>query len=108
MIRASCHCVVMSVSSEADPEGGEGSVWVAGVAAQGGREVDRPRPAERPDGEAAQDRHDVWGGAGADLGGVLTEVTSRMWCSASMAQCPRSRSASRAGRANSNGRLVIA
>ena len=25
--------VVMSVSSEADPEGGEGSVWVAGVAA---------------------------------------------------------------------------
>jgi hypothetical protein len=24
---------VMSVSSEADPEGGEGSAWVAGVAA---------------------------------------------------------------------------
>jgi hypothetical protein len=29
-----------------------------------------------------------------------------MWCSASMAQCPRSRSARRAGRANSKGRLV--
>jgi len=27
-----CSCV-MSVSSESDPEGGEGSAWVAGVAA---------------------------------------------------------------------------
>jgi hypothetical protein len=36
-------CVVMSVSSEVDPEGGEGSAWVAGVAAQGGSEVDRLR-----------------------------------------------------------------
>jgi hypothetical protein len=43
------------------------------VAAQGGSQVDRPRPAEHPDREVAQDRHDVWRGTGADLGGVLTE-----------------------------------
>jgi hypothetical protein len=36
------------------------------------------------------------------------KVTSRRWCSASIAQCPRSRSARRAGMANRNGRLVIA
>ncbi len=65
--------VVMSVSSEVDPEGGEGSAWVAGVAAQGGSEVDRPRPAEHADHQVAQDRHDVWCGTGADLGGVLAE-----------------------------------
>jgi hypothetical protein len=66
--------VVVSGSSEADSEGGEGSAWVAGVAAQGGSEVDRPRPAEHPSREVAQDRHDVWRGAGADLGGVFTEA----------------------------------
>src|SRR5512132_1531810 len=36
------------------------------------------------------------------------KVTSRRWCSASMAQCPPSTSARRAGRANSNRRLVTA
>jgi hypothetical protein len=65
--------VVMSVSSEADPEGGQGSAWVAGVAAQRGGEVDRPRPAQHPDDQVAQGRHDVGTGAGAELGGVLGE-----------------------------------
>jgi hypothetical protein len=36
------------------------------------------------------------------------KVVSRRWCSASIVQCPRSRSASRAGLANWNGRLVMA
>jgi len=63
----------MSVSSEADPEGGERSAGVAGVAAQRGGEVDRPRPTELADDQVAQGRHDVWGGAGADLGAVLGE-----------------------------------
>jgi hypothetical protein len=35
--------VVMSVSSEADSKGGQGSVRVAGVVAQGGAEVDWAR-----------------------------------------------------------------
>jgi hypothetical protein len=63
----------MSGASEADPEGGEGSVWVAGVAAQRGGDVDRPRPTEHPDDQVAQGRHDVRAGAGADLGAVLGE-----------------------------------
>ena len=63
----------MSVSSEADPEGGEGSAGVAGVAAQRGGDVDRPRPTGHADDQVAQDRHDVGGGAGADLGAVLGE-----------------------------------
>ena len=63
----------MSVSSEADPEGGEGSAWVAGVAAQRGGDVDRPRPTEHPDAQVAQGRHHAGGGAGADLGAVLGE-----------------------------------
>jgi hypothetical protein len=54
--------VVMSVSSEADPEGGKGSAWVAGVAAQCGGEVDRPSPAERTDRQVAQAGHDLRGG----------------------------------------------
>jgi hypothetical protein len=41
--------------------------------AQGGGEVDRPRPAQHPDGQIAQGRHDAGAGAGADLGGVLGE-----------------------------------
>jgi hypothetical protein len=48
----------MSVSSEADPEAGEGSAWVAGVAAQRGGDVDRPCPTEQPDHQVPQDRHD--------------------------------------------------
>jgi hypothetical protein len=43
------------------------------VAAQRGGEVDRPRPTELADDQVAQGRHDVWGGAGADLGAVLGE-----------------------------------
>jgi hypothetical protein len=58
---------VLSVSFEADPEGGEGSAWVAGMVAQGGGDVDRPCPAQRPDHQVPPDRHDAWGGAGADL-----------------------------------------
>jgi putative transposase len=61
----------MSVSSEVDPQGGEGPARVAGVAAQGGGEVDRPRPAEHADHQVAQHRHDVWRGTGADLGGEV-------------------------------------
>src|SRR6266487_3180143 len=38
-----------------------------------GGDVDRPRPTELADDQVAQGRHDVWGGAGADLGGVLGE-----------------------------------
>ena len=45
------------------------------------------------------------GGAAANFGML---VAARMWWCASIAQCPRSRSASRAGRASSNGRLVMA
>ena len=48
-------------------------MWVAGVVAQRGGDVDRSRPAERPDGQVAQAGQDVGGGAGADLEGVLTE-----------------------------------
>jgi hypothetical protein len=64
----------MSVSSEADPERGQGSAWVAGVAAQRGGEVDRPGPAEHPDDQVAQAGHGVGSGAGADLGAVLGEA----------------------------------
>jgi hypothetical protein len=63
----------MSVASEGDLEGGERSAWVAGVVAEGGGEVDRPGSAEHADGEVAQAGHDLRGGAGAELGGVLGE-----------------------------------
>jgi hypothetical protein len=43
------------------------------VVAEGGGEVDRPGPAERPDRENTQGRHDLRGGAGADLAVVLAE-----------------------------------
>jgi hypothetical protein len=43
------------------------------VVAQRGGEVDRPGPAEHADDQVAQGRHDVWAGAGADLGAVLGE-----------------------------------
>src|SRR4029450_6973986 len=69
--------VVMSGSSlaapERDAEGGQGSAWVAGVAAQRGGDVDRPCPAQHPDDQVAQRRHDVRAAAGADLGGILGE-----------------------------------
>jgi hypothetical protein len=60
-------------ASGCDAEGGQGSVWVAGVAAQRGGDVDRPRPAQHPDDQVAQGRHDVRAAVGADLGGVLGE-----------------------------------
>jgi hypothetical protein len=63
----------MSVSSADDPEGGQEAMWVAGVAAERGGEVDRPRPAQHPDDQVAQGRLDVRAGAGADLAGVLGE-----------------------------------
>src|SRR6266511_3285192 len=98
----------MSGSSEADPEGGEGSAGVAGVAAQRGGDVDRPRPTELADDQVAQGRHDVWGGAGADLGAVLGEggvadVVQRL-----DRPVPRMRLASRAGPAWAWVRLVMA
>jgi hypothetical protein len=65
--------VVVSGSSEADPKSGRRSVWVAGVAAQRGGDVDRPDLAEHSDGQVAQAGHDIGSGAGADPGGVLTE-----------------------------------
>ena len=63
----------MSGSSEGDPEGGEGPGGVAGVVAQGGGEVDRPRAAEHADDQVAQACHDLGGGADPDPGGVLGE-----------------------------------
>jgi hypothetical protein len=60
-------------ASGCDAEGGQGSVWVAGVAAQRGGDVDRPRPAQHPDDQVAQGRHDVRAAVGANLGGVLGE-----------------------------------
>jgi hypothetical protein len=65
--------VVMSGSSEADPEAGEGSAWVAGVAAQRGGDVDRPRPTEHPDHQVPQDRHGVGGGAGGVATGKVCQ-----------------------------------
>ena len=53
----------MSVSSEADPEGGQGSARVAGMAAWCGGEVDRPGAAEYTDRQVAQ--------AGMTCGAVL-------------------------------------
>jgi hypothetical protein len=80
----------MSGSSEGDPEGGQGSGGVAGVVTEGSGEVDRPRPAEHADDQVAQARHDLRGGAGADLGGVSAKVVSRTWCGPfSIAQCQR-------------------
>ena len=67
----------MSGSSEGDPEGGKGPARVAGVVTEGSGEVDWPRPAEHADGEVVQAGHDV-GAGGADLGAVLSKVTSRM------------------------------
>jgi hypothetical protein len=58
-------------AAEGDAEGGQGSAWVAGVAAQRGGEVDRPRPAQHPDNQVAQGRHDMRAAAAADLAGVL-------------------------------------
>jgi hypothetical protein len=43
------------------------------VVAEGSGQVDRPSPAQRADDQVAQAGHDVWGGAGADLGAVLGE-----------------------------------
>jgi hypothetical protein len=63
----------MSVSSEGDPEDGQGPGGVAGVLAEGGGTVDWPGAAERTDGEVAQAGHDLWAGPGAQPGGVLGE-----------------------------------
>jgi hypothetical protein len=48
-------------------------VWVTGVVAEGGGQVDRPGAAERADGEVTQAGHDLRAGPGAQLGGVLGE-----------------------------------
>jgi hypothetical protein len=61
----------MAGSSEADPEGGQGSVWVAAVVAQRSGEVDRPSAAQQADGQVAQGRHDLRAGPRPDLGVVL-------------------------------------
>jgi hypothetical protein len=48
-------------------------VWVTGVVAEGGGQVDRPGPAERADGEVPQAGHDLRAGPGAQPGGVFAE-----------------------------------
>jgi hypothetical protein len=67
------HSRVMSVSSDGDPEGGQGAGGVAGVAAQGGGEVDRSAATEHADCEVAQACHDLRASPGAQLGCVLGE-----------------------------------
>ena len=112
-LRRSC---VLSVSSEADSEDGEWSAWVAGMVTERGGEVGRPSAAERADGEVAQAGHDLWAGPAPDLGGVLGEGHIPYVVQAvldrcrpfSIAQCPRMRSASRAGLAWAWVRLVAA
>jgi hypothetical protein len=55
--------LVLSGSSEADPEGGERSAEVAAMVAQHGGQIDRLVrlvAVERADGQVAQGRHDVW------------------------------------------------
>jgi hypothetical protein len=78
------------------------------VLAEGGGEVDRPGAAERADDQVAQAGHDVGSGAGVVLEPSSQKVTSRRWCSVSIAQCPPSRSASLAALACSKPRLVTA
>jgi hypothetical protein len=57
------HGVVMSgssvVASGGNAEGGQGSAWVAGGAAQRGGQVDRHRPTQHPNDQIAQRRHGV-------------------------------------------------
>jgi hypothetical protein len=65
--------LVMSGSSEGDPEGGQGPGGVASVATEGGGEVGRSGMAEHADREVAQARHDLRGGPRPHLGGVLGE-----------------------------------
>ena len=52
---------------------GQESGGVAGVAAQRGGDVVAAVEAQDADGEVAQAGHGPWGGAGADLAGVLGE-----------------------------------
>jgi hypothetical protein len=101
----------MSVSSESDPEGGQGSAGVTGVAAERGGEVDRPRLAEHADDQVAQAGHDVGACAGADLGGVLTEGDVAKAVQRLDRPVPAQQvgvGQARAGLANWNGRLVMA
>jgi hypothetical protein len=61
----------MSVHPRLIPRVARGPGRVAAVIAQRGGEVDRLSPAEHADDQAAQAGHDLQGGTGADLGGVL-------------------------------------
>jgi hypothetical protein len=84
-------CLVHRGSSVTDPEGAAGPGWVAGVVAEGGGQVDLPRPAENPDGEVTQADHGAGAGAGPDLGAVLGEgdvadVMQRLDCPVPMDQ----------------------
>jgi hypothetical protein len=63
----------MSVHASVIPRVARGRVGSRAWWAQGGGEVDRPRSAEHPDREVAQGRHDLRGGAGAELAGILGE-----------------------------------
>jgi hypothetical protein len=78
---------VMSVSSEPDPEGRQGSVGVAAVEPERGGEVDQPCPAQHANGQVAQAGHDLRGGPGSDLGGVSPKSTSRTQCSRFSNRC---------------------
>jgi hypothetical protein len=59
------------------------------VVSEGGGEVDRPSAAQHADGEVAQAGHDVWAGAGADLGAVLGEGGVADVMQRLDGQCPR-------------------
>ena len=66
----------MRAALEEDSEGGQGPGRVAGVVAECGGEVDRPRPARHRDDPVAQGRHDV-GAASTQLGAPSVKVTLR-------------------------------
>ena len=79
------------------------------MAAQRGGDVDRTRPTEHPDDTRLRKAAITLGAAPVRTWEASSaKVVSRTWCSASIAQCPRMRSASRAGPAWAWVRLVMA
>ena len=78
------------------------------MAAQRGSDVDRPGPAEHPDDQVAQYRHNVWHGAGADLEGVLAQGDVADVVQRLDRPVPAQQVGQAGGRTNWNGRLVIA
>ena len=68
--------LVMSGSSEDDPEGGQGPAGVAGVVSEGGGEVDRPARHRTPMASDRDDALDQPGGA-AQIGAMRELRASR-------------------------------